>query len=102
MRQRLEHWLLGLAASSVKGGAVSLKAFLAAAGANAAGLPIPALDLHQASVIFLGGAAWHFLDYLATTSLPAERAPDSPPARNANVPGFPAPTPASPAPHAVP
>jgi hypothetical protein len=69
-RAQLDRWLQGLAQAITQGGAVSVKAFFGAAGANALGLGVQALDLKQMLAVFLVGAAYHFFDYLATNPLP--------------------------------
>jgi len=69
-KQQLLRWWLGMNIATLQGGAVALKSFLTLAGASAAGVPVPALNLQQAAYVFLGGAAYHLIDYLTSNPLP--------------------------------
>jgi hypothetical protein len=69
-KQQLIRYWLGLNAAAIQGGAVAAKAFVTLAGANAAGVAVPTLNLQQTVYVFLGGAIYHFLDYLSANPLP--------------------------------
>ena len=69
-KPQLLRWGLGRQNAVIQGIAVALKSFLTLAGVNAAGISVPTLNLHQAVYIFLGGAGYHFLDYLTKNPLP--------------------------------
>ena len=71
-RQQMDRWFQATFLSSLKGGAIAVKAFLAASGANALGLPVAPLDLKQLGAIFIGGVIVHFNDCLASIQLPSE------------------------------
>jgi hypothetical protein len=75
MKQKLDHWLLGLTRGTIQGGAAAIKTFAATACANAAGVGVPAVNLKQAAVVFTLGAAWHFFDFLASNPLPDDQPP---------------------------
>lgn len=64
-RLALDRWLLGLARASVQGGALTTKAFIGAAAAHGAGLPVPALGWRQAIAAFVFGFGYHFIGYLS-------------------------------------
>jgi hypothetical protein len=59
MKQKLDHWLLGLTRGTIQGGAAAIKTFAATACANAAGVGVPAVNLKQAAVAF-PLCAWRF------------------------------------------
>ena len=68
-RQQLDRWLLRLTRASIQGGAIATKAFFAAAGANAVGLPVAAINLKQATAVFLFGAGYALVDFLVLNPL---------------------------------
>lgn len=71
-RQQLDRWFRATFLSSLKGGALAVKAFIATSSANALGLPMAPLDLKQLGAIFIGGVLIHFNDCLAAIQLPTE------------------------------
>lgn len=68
--RQLERWWLGANRAGITGGAVAVKAFLATAAGQAAGLPVQAMSLEQAAYVFLFGFALDFFDYLGKNPLP--------------------------------
>jgi len=70
-QQLLRYWFAANAAA-IQGGAITTKTFLTLAGANAAGVAVPTLNLQQAAYVFLGSVAYHLFDFLASHPLPVE------------------------------
>jgi hypothetical protein len=63
-------WLRGLFAALIGGGATSGSSYFAMAGAKAAGVDVPTLNLNALGVIFLAGALTNVMAYLKQSPLP--------------------------------
>ena len=65
-------WFHGLLGGAIGGGATSASSWLGMAGAKAAGLDVPVLNLKSLGVIFLSGAISSALLYLKQSPIPPD------------------------------
>ncbi len=66
---RFNRWGLGLLSSTIQGGAVAVKAFIATTLAHGVGLDVPALNLKGTAAVFVVAGGYHFFDYLGKNPL---------------------------------
>lgn len=65
---------------------MAAKAFFGMAGVSTLPIGVPALTWQQGGWVFLAGAAYHFVDYLASNPLPDVLPAQLPPGPPANKP----------------
>lgn len=75
----LKHWSVSLMSACVRGGATALKAFMAAAGASAAGAPVAPLNIQQGLYVFAAAAAYEAVTFLSVNPLPDDDDLPAPP-----------------------
>ena len=72
MRNGTRKWLHGLIGGTIGGGANSASIWLGMAGAKAAGMDVPALNLQSLGVIFAIGSLGSALLYLRQSPIPPD------------------------------
>ena len=81
MSPRLRKWSHGLFGGIIGGGATAASTWLGMAGAKAAGMDVPLLNLQSLGVIFVSGSLASAFAYLKQSPLPPLEDEADPPAR---------------------